>query len=108
MTDTEKLEMVKAVLDITNTAEDANLVAYLSLAKNEILSWRFSYGISEVTEVPPEYETTQVFAVVAGYSQRGAENQRQHSENGIGRTFRFSDMVQYIRANVIPLVKVIG
>ena len=105
MTDAEKLEMLKTLLGITNTASDALLTVYLKAAGSEILAWRYSYvAESAPIAVPTEYEMTQVFAVVSGFSQSGAENQVTHSENGISRTFKYADMIAYIRANVIPLV----
>lgn len=109
MTDEEKLTMVKSILDIGegDTSEDSRIATYLSVAEREILTWRYSYGSVEVTAVPAEYEMTQIYAVVAGYSQSGAENQRQHTENGISRVFRYADMIQYIRSNVVPLCKVL-
>lgn len=109
MTDAEKLAMVKTILDIdeADTSEDTRIATYLTIAGREILTWRYSYGTTEVTEVPADYEMTQIYAVVAGYSQSGAENQRQHTENGISRVFRYADMIQYIRSNVVSLVKVL-
>ena len=106
MTDAEKLTMVKSMLGITDTSMDALLTTYLTASQREILTWRYSYG--EIpNSVPVEYEMTQINAVVAGFSQRGAENQTGHSENGIARQFSYSDMIQYIRSNVIPLCKVL-
>ena len=108
MSDNEKLEMVKIILEISpeDQSSDELISAYLTLAAKEILSWRYSYSSQSLSEVPPEYDVTQVMAVVAGYSQGGAENQLQHGENGIQRTFKYADMVAYIRAHVIPLCKV--
>lgn len=102
-----KLTMVKTMLGISDTSEDDLITTYLTSAEREILTWRYSYG-SEIPEsVPVEYEMTQIHAVVAGYSQRGAENQTSHSENGITRHFSYADMVRYIRANVVPLCKIL-
>lgn len=108
MTSIEKLTMVRTILDISpqDRSKDELISAYLLLAEKEILSWRYSWSARDVSAVPGEYETVQVMAVVAGYSQGGAENQTQHSENGIGRVFKYADMVAYIRAHVIPLCKV--
>lgn len=50
---------------------------------------------------------TQINAVIAGYSISGAEGEVTHSENGISRTFKYEDMVNYIRSHVIPIAKVI-
>ena len=98
MSDNEKLDMVKTILEISpeDQSSDELISAYLTLAAKEILSWRYSYSSQSLSEVPPEYEVTQ----------GGAENQLQHGENGIQRTFKYEDMVAYIRAHVIPLCKV--
>ncbi len=109
MTNTEKLSMTKILLglDETDTSEDSRLAVYLDASKSEILSWRYSYASNKPYEVPAEYEMTQIHAVIAGYSISGAENQTSHNENGINRTFKFSDMVDYIHAHVIPIARCI-
>ena len=109
MTEEAKHSMVKTLLDIdaTDTSEDGLITVYLTASKKEIIAWRYSYGATKVTEVPEEYEMTQIFAVVAGYSIGGAEGQTTHTENGINRTFKYADMVSYIHAHVIPLCKVV-
>ena len=106
MNDSEKLSMIKSMLGFEDASEDKRLTAYLDASKREILAWRYSYSAEAPDEVPAEYEMTQVSAVVAGYSQSGAENQTSHSENGISRTFKYEDMIAYIRSHVIPIVKV--
>ena len=104
MTLLEKATYVAAILgmDIEDETNQEILITYLQAAESEILAWRYPSG-STVTEVPTEYDMTEVFAVVAGYSQQGAEGQTYHAENGITRTFAYSDMVDYIRKHVIPL-----
>lgn len=102
MTMDEKLAMVKQMLGVSGYPEDTRIAFYLTAAEKEIISWRYSLSSQKVTAVPEEYEMTQVFAVVAGYSQSGAEMQTQHSENGVSRVFCYADMIHYIRANVIP------
>ena len=109
MTLAEKLAMVKSILNITGTDQDARITVYLNAAEREILTWRYSLSeAEEVTTVPVEYEICQIHAVVAGYTQAGAEGQRVHDENGVNTTFRYSDMMDYIRSNVAPICKVIG
>ena len=108
MTDTEKLNAVKSILGIADTSQDTLIATYLTIAKTEILSWRYSYVENPPTTVPAEYEVTQIYAVVAGYSQRGAENQVSHNENGVSRTFKYADMLDYIRASVPAKVAVVG
>lgn len=101
---TEKLKMVKTLLDIaeSDTTEDSRIQVYLTAAEKEIISWRYSLSSQTVNTVPAEYEMTQIFAVIAGYSQSGAESQLSHSENSISRTFSYPDMIHYIRKNVVP------
>lgn len=83
------------------------LTVYLELAGKEILSWRYSYGGTIPDEVPAEFEVTQIYAVLAGLTNSGAEGETQHSENGIVRTFKRDSMLAYIRANVRPICKVV-
>jgi len=108
MTQEEKLSKLKTLLGITSEEQDSLLTVYLDLSKGEILSWMYSGAPPDgVSDVPAQYETTQIMAVVAGYGLSGAENQTAHSENGISRTFKYSDMVDYIRSHVTPYVGVI-
>jgi hypothetical protein len=108
MTDESKLVQLKALLQITDTTQDATLAVYLTLARDEILSWLYSGKTPEgVSDVPARYEPTQVMSVVAGYGLQGAENQTAHSENGISRTFKYEDMISYIRSHVAAYVGVV-
>ena len=175
MTTAEKLAMLKSLIPITDTTQDTLLGAYLTFAKNEIISWRYrfatypdiakavnsednaitvavsvfvtalsptsgnsyvftysdsaeswqyltasvdlaNYGIGyDATPFDAEtitvaynesflavYDMTQIMSCVVGYNLNGAENQTAHGENGISRSFRYSDMIDYIRAHVIP------
>lgn len=105
MTDTEKLNRLKILLNIGDESEDTILTEYLDMAKSEILNWIYAGDIPEdITDVPQRYEQTQIQAVIAGYSISGAEEQTSHTENGIARVFRYSDMLQYIHSHVIPMV----
>jgi hypothetical protein len=105
----EKLEMLKTILDIpsSDSSEDSRLTVYLSVAEREIIGWRYSYSSQTVETVPAEYEMVQVWSVVNGFSQSGAEGQTSHSENGISRGFSYPDMIHYIRKTVIPLCGVL-
>ncbi len=105
MTNSEKLAMVKTLLEIADNDTDNTLSVYLDLCKTEILSYLYLQlnGIPpSVTDVPSEYEVTQVMAVVAGFNIIGAEGQTVSIENGIHRHFKYSDMVEYVRNHVIP------
>lgn len=110
MTQTEKLTMLKTLLgmDEFDDSADTLLEVYLDASKREILAWRYSFALEPPDEVPTEYEMVQIYAVIAGYGISGAENQTEHSENGIRRIFKYEDMIAYIRAHVLQIVKVMG
>jgi len=98
-------EEVKALCGITTTDHDRPLLSMANLAKIELLQWRFSYApdlLPADGAVPDDMVGVWISSVVAGYSIAGAENQTSHSENGVTRTFKYSDIVNYIRRNVIP------
>jgi hypothetical protein len=107
VTTAEKLAMLKSLLKITGSASDAELTVYLDFAKAEILAWLYSGKTPEgVSDVPAQYEPTQIMAVVAGVGLQGLENQTASTENAITRQFRHSSMIEFIRANVIPYAQV--
>lgn len=105
----ERLDAVKQLLgpDVEDTAQDALLYTYLLAAEREILGWRYSYSSDAPDTIPDEYEPTLLFSVVAGFTISGAEGQTAHTENGIARTFKYDNMIAFIRAHVIPLVGVV-
>ena len=103
--------MVKTILriDSGDIEDDMLLSTYLDMAEHEILGWRYSNANPEnVPEsVPPEYDMTQIQAVVNGFTQAGVEGQVLSIENGIHRHFQYADMVEYVRAHVIPIAGVL-
>ena len=111
MTDTEKLNSIKILLDDGSgyMPTDETLTEYITLAKNEILAWMYHLigGVpEEVTEVPAKYDTIQIYSVIAGWTHAGAEGQSVSIENGVHRHFDYVDMLDYIHNNVLPFVRV--
>lgn len=111
MTDAQKLLTIKTLLDDGTgyLPSDATLNTYITLAANEILSWKYHLvgGIpDDVTEVPSLDEGAQIYAVVAGYTHAGSEGEASHIENGVHRVFMYEDMIGYIRNHVLPYVRV--
>ncbi len=107
MNDTAKLAKIKLQLNISSADMDAKLNDYLDSAKQEILSWMYiNYPEvpEDVIDVPAKYEITQIQAVVAGFGLEGGENEISHNENGISRTFKYSNMVDFVRAHVFHIV----
>lgn len=110
MTDAQKLIALQTLLeDGGDVPSEEKLNTYLSISANEILAWMYHLvgGVpSGVTDVPEKYDGIQVYAVVAGYTQAGAEGEQTHIENGVHRHFRYSDMLDYIHNHVLPIVRV--
>lgn len=102
MSDSDKLTMLKSLLNISDTSMDDKLGVYLSLSASEIVNWMY-INYPEVPSgktMPSKYDTMQVYAVVAGFNAEGGENQYKHTENGIVREWHYTDMIEYIRAHV--------
>jgi len=104
-----KLTVIKTMLNIpiSDTTLDNEISVYLDMAKSEILNWMYINKPSKretVTAVPTRYEMVQVHAVVNGYSHKGAEGETVHNENGINRTFKYDDMIAYIRTHVFQVI----
>lgn len=105
MTDQEKLENLTTLLGASES-DSSLLTVYLKQAEQEIMNWVFSSTREDPSEYPfpSRYDWVQINACIAGFNLSGAENQATHSENGISRTFKYSDMVDYIHAHVYPYV----
>jgi hypothetical protein len=110
MTDAEKLTVIKTLLDDGGEMpSDEKLNTYIQIAGQEILAWKYHLigGVpDDVTEVPAAEDITHIYAVVAGYTHAGSEGEKQHNENSVNRVFIYADMVDYIRNNVLPYVRV--
>lgn len=104
-----KLAVVKTSLGIPqdDTTLDTEISVYLDMAKNEILNWMYINKPdkrTKATEVPTRYEMVQINAVVNAYNHKGAEGETVHNENGINRTFKYDDMVAYVRTHVFQVI----
>ena len=109
MDTTSKIMVVKTSLRIPqeDTTLDNEISVYLEMAAHLILDWMYINKPdkrSEVTEVPTRYEMVQINAVVNAYNHQGAEGETVHNENGINRTFKYDDMVAYVRTHVFQVI----
>ena len=110
MTTNELITVIKLMLG--ENYSDELLSAYISQAQAECLNWEYSLiGIPELPDGEErdysKYDALVVDAVIFAMSIRGAEGETQHSENGILRGYKYSDMRQYIHAHLIPYVKIL-
>ena len=95
---------VKAILNITDTSEDATLEVYVRLASNEILAWSFG---NTVQELPSWCEPICTMAVVEGYNQAGAEGETYQTVDGVTHSFSYPTMIEYIHRNAPGYAKLL-
>ena len=98
MTIEEKLEQLKIGIS-PDVANDDVLKSELLNAESMILNKMYPFGYADDVEIPSRYERLQIKLAVELYSQRGAEGQTTHSENGVSRTW---PEVSRILKQIIP------
>lgn len=104
MTQTEKLQLLRAMVGESDTEEV--LLAYLNIAGRKIINRVYPYGTDE-TEVPTRYDFLQCEIAAYLLNKRGAEGQTSHSENGISRSYESADVPESLLGAVTPMVGVI-
>ena len=104
MTQTEKLQLLKAMVGESDT-EDV-LLAYLGIAGSKIINRAYPYGTDE-TEVPARYGYLQCEIAAYLLNKRGAEGQTGHSENGISRSYESADVPESLLGAITPTCGVI-
>ncbi|MBR1749980.1 MAG: DNA-packaging protein [Ruminococcus sp.] len=102
MTDNEKLEMLKTMVD--EQASDSVLSVYLSLAKQIVLAKAYPFGDYPDT-FPEKYDMTQIRVAEFLYMKRGAEGEISHSENGISRAYENGDVPDTLLRSIVPFAK---
>lgn len=112
MTTEEKIKRVKLLsdIDVSDDINDAIIEALLETARDEILEWSFRYHTANgepLTDVPEMYHSKQCMAVVNGFSQTGETGAVSINMNGVSRSFKYSDMTDWIRNN-FPVSVMVG
>lgn len=93
MTDTEKLEMLKALIGTTTLSDDA-LSVYLKIAGEKVLRRCYPFAAStQDYTVPERYETIQVELAANEIVKRGAQGQSSFSDNGVSRVYESEDVL---------------
>ena len=105
MTDTEKLEMLKALIGTTTLSDDA-LSVYLKIAGEKVLRRCYPFAAStQEHTVPERYETIQVELAVNEVLKRGAQGQSSFSDNGVSRVYESEDV---LLNRIVPYAHVPG
>lgn len=98
MTDAEKIEELRVAI-APDTADEDILLSEIQAAETMILNKAYPFGYPEDMVVPPRYERLQIKLAVELFTQRGAEGQASHTENGTTRTW---PSVNRILAQIVP------
>lgn len=98
MTNAEKVEIMRVGIS-PDVAENSVLAAEIDAAGVMILNKMYPFGYPEDTPVPARYEQLQIKLAIELYTQRGAEGQASHTENGTTRTW---PTVNRILAQIVP------
>lgn len=98
MTDIEKIENMRVAI-APDTAEEKVLLSEIQAAETMILNRMYPFGYPGNAVVPPRYERLQIKLAVELFTQRGAEGQASHAENGTTRTW---PSVSRILAQIMP------
>lgn len=86
MTISEKIEAMSVAIS-PDVADKRVLETQLAEAEAMILNKMYPFGYPEDMALPSRYERLQIKLAVELYTQRGAEGQASHSENGVTRTW---------------------
>ena len=86
MTISEKIEAMSVAI-APDTADKRVLEVQLEEAGAMILNKMYPFGYEEGLEIPGRYERLQIKLAVELFTQRGAEGQASHTENGVTRTW---------------------
>lgn len=98
MTNIEKIESMRVAI-APDTAEDEVLLSEIQTAETMILNKMYPFGYPDNAVIPLRYERLQIKLAVELFTQRGAEGQASHSENGTTRTW---PSVNRILAQIAP------
>lgn len=86
MTDLEK--RVELAIRIEPDKENDDVLdSLLSSAGSLVLNRMYPFGYAADMQVPTRYEEIQIQLAVELYTQRGAEGQTGHGENGVSRSW---------------------
>lgn len=104
--------LVLRLSDGNNEPDEDVLGDCIESAKNAILSRRFPFtewpkDNNGDTYVEARYQDLQFRIAMDLYNKIGAEGEKQHSENGISRTFESSWISEQLLSEVMPYCGVV-
>lgn len=105
MTNLELINTVQTMLEDDSVSEEV-VSTYLNIAAERIIRKAYPYD-DTVSEVPLKYHTLQCEIACYLITKRGAEGQSAHTENGITRTYAYTDVPNALLNSIRPYCGVI-
>ena len=85
MTNAEKINMVKGLVDNDPAATDEVVANYLDLAANKMIARLYPFG--QKNTLPEQYDLTQCELASRLFLRKGGEGEISHNENGVNRSY---------------------
>lgn len=104
-----QIEVMQTMLStMTGIKDEGLLLAYLTMAGEAILNYRYQGRRPASAEVPEEYHTNQLEIAAYLLGKRGAEGETIHNENGVNRTYEAASVPKSMLRGIVPLAHALG
>ena len=103
MTNAEKLEILKTMLDEGDTTSDDVANAYLEAAERAVINIAFPFG-NGTEAMPEKYDYEQIEIALYMLNKRGAEGENLHIEAGTHRSFEVGDIPTSLKSRITAYV----
>ena len=108
MTDTEKIAMVKTLVENDPGATDDVVTVYLRFAGETMLEYLYPYDHDKgIYDIPSRYDTVQCELSARYFLRRGSQGEINHEENGVNRQYGSVDDIDILK-RMTPFAKVGG
>lgn len=108
MTSSEKIVMVKTLVENDPGATTDAVTVYLTIAGNKMLERLYPFDTDkEMSDIPSRYDTVQCELAARLFLRKGSEGETSHEENGVNRAYATVDD-EDILARLTPFAKVGG
>lgn len=108
MTDSEKITMVRTLVENDPYATDEIIAVYLTLARNAMIERLYPYDTGKtVSDIPARYDTIECELAARYYLRRGSQGEIDHEELNVNRSWASVDDADILQ-RLTPFAKVGG